>query len=449
MFKNIFLFLLVFFSVVVFAKDSSKNTSLGAPFLKDMSKEEKKKRHKFARTYIGADHNFFLNTGSSAFFDKDGDEISYNITPGYLPSINIGGTHFWGYTDFYVSINTKYIHYKNNDPVKTSPFYGVWTGARLYPWRLANNTIRPFIGYKIAPIRFYQDKHDNSDRYYSQQNQLKSAFDAGIGFRNDFLYLYLSYNYIVDNSFKDVYISRDKKVETTLPNQFITLGVNYMFEVTKDLVEGETFAAVDAEMEDTIADGFFIGAGPSSIFATPYPEDESYTKEYHPYVGDNSLGAIFPEIAIGYHLFNIDVLFTLGYRFYNSVRRGQGFEISTGRQSLAFEVSKIFFDFYGFSPYLGVGVASEWIHFKEKDGDASISDEKKQFFTPSFLYGWDIRPARKGDFWILRTNLRWTPWLQYKKDNKKYFMSNVEFNFIELIIYPSKLMNHLQKDKNK
>lgn len=54
-------------------------------------------------------------------------------------------------------------------------------------------------------------------------------------------------------------------------------------------------------------------------------------------------------------------------------------------------------------------------------------------------FGWDIRPNNIQS-WILRTNLRWYPNLAIELDqNSKVSFDNLEFNFIQLIIYPNRM----------
>ncbi|MEO1074606.1 MAG: hypothetical protein AAFX41_01430 [Bacteroidota bacterium] len=54
-------------------------------------------------------------------------------------------------------------------------------------------------------------------------------------------------------------------------------------------------------------------------------------------------------------------------------------------------------------------------------------------------FGWDIRPNRLQS-WILRTNLRWYPTLSLPvADDGDIAFGNVEFNFIQLILYPNRI----------
>ena len=64
------------------------------------------------------------------------------------------------------------------------------------------------------------------------------------------------------------------------------------------------------------------------------------------------------------------------------------------------EGAKILGDYHGFVPYLGFGVSLESLTLNEENNGETISDVSEMKITPSFIFGWDIRPSRKGDFWF-------------------------------------------------
>ena len=66
-----------------------------------------------------------------------------------------------------------------------------------------------------------------------------------------------------------------------------------------------------------------------------------------------------------------------------------------------------------------------------------VEDRKMGY---GLTFGWDIRPNRIQS-WILRTNLRWYPNLFLEvESNSKVSFDNLEFNFIQLIIYPNRMI---------
>jgi hypothetical protein len=120
------------------------------------------KRLSFAKAYFGLDLSLTPAYGSSEYLDASGNRQSFDRSAFLTPGINIGGMHFWGYADFFVSINTVNIKPKQ-DKVENSQFLSVLTGARVYPWPLLENGgVRPFFGYKFTPVYYEQSTADGS-----------------------------------------------------------------------------------------------------------------------------------------------------------------------------------------------------------------------------------------------------------------------------------------------
>ncbi|WP_044212859.1 hypothetical protein [Flammeovirga sp. OC4] len=70
------------------------------------------KRHKFAKSYFGISNYIVPNLSNGNYLATEGNgSIQTFSKSGFLsPAINIGATHFWGYADFYISINTASIN---------------------------------------------------------------------------------------------------------------------------------------------------------------------------------------------------------------------------------------------------------------------------------------------------------------------------------------------------
>lgn len=61
-------------------------------------------RHRFAQLLIGADAMFFPASGQAFALDDGGGLSDFTPNAALVPRINIAGTHFWGHTNFYISI---------------------------------------------------------------------------------------------------------------------------------------------------------------------------------------------------------------------------------------------------------------------------------------------------------------------------------------------------------
>ena len=96
-------------------------------------------------------------------------------------------------------------------------------------------------------------------------------------------------------------------------------------------------------------------------------------------------------------------------------------------------------DYHGFSPFIGGGVSYENLRLRETDFGTEITDLTQNKWTPMITFGWDIRPSRKGDFWLLRANLRYAPNLSIDHLDKALSLEHLEFNFIQFVLYPQRM----------
>ena len=72
-------------------------------FISTLNGFSQKDRYHFAETYIGFGSEFVSENGRFSHYNKDGIKQTSNISSVITPRILIGGTHFWGHADFYVS----------------------------------------------------------------------------------------------------------------------------------------------------------------------------------------------------------------------------------------------------------------------------------------------------------------------------------------------------------
>jgi hypothetical protein len=104
------------------------------------------------------------------------------------------------------------------------------------------------------------------------------------------------------------------------------------------------------------------------------------------------------------------------------------------------EATKFLFDYHGFVPFVGPAISYEKLSFIEDFEGNRTQDKQIEKFGYGLTFGWDIRPNRI-QTWILRTNLRWFPNLSLEVEpGSNISFDNLEFNFIQLIIYPSRML---------
>ena len=75
---------------------------------------------------------------------------------------------------------------------------------------------------------------------------------------------------------------------------------------------------------------------------------------------------------------------------------------------------------------------------EEREGDVVVSEGTYVDMPWYLVFGWDIRPSERGDWWVLRTNLRIPPMLELDHDDHTWSLQHLEFNFIQLVVYPQR-----------
>jgi hypothetical protein len=136
------------------------------------------------------------------------------------------------------------------------------------------------------------------------------------------------------------------------------------------------------------------------------------------------------------------------FRSMKQVREDGGRKLTVQRNSLALETYKFIGDFHGFVPFIGGGINFENLNIDEHEKNESFT-KTKNVFTPNITFGWDIRPAKSGEWWYLRTNLRYSPRLKFNIKNDFISLQHLEFNFIQFVIYPQRLASFKKNFKKK
>lgn len=63
-----------------------------------------KTRHRFAQMTLGADFLFLRSGGRGEYINESLSDVNEFVFPASLrPRLSIGGTHFWGHGDCYIS----------------------------------------------------------------------------------------------------------------------------------------------------------------------------------------------------------------------------------------------------------------------------------------------------------------------------------------------------------
>ena len=115
--------------------------------------------------------------------------------------------------------------------------------------------------------------------------------------------------------------------------------------------------------------------------------------------------------------------------------------LSVNRQSMLLEGYKFLVDYHGFAPYIGLGLSRETLSANSSLTPKPTVKNTEQWAT-AIVFGWDIRSSVLGDWWLLRTNLRYFPRLQLNYGQNPLSFQHLEFNFIQFVWYPQKMKWH-------
>ncbi len=390
------------------------------------------KRHDFAKTYVGISNYFVPNDTQGYYLNQNGTASTFNREEYMATAIDIGATHFWGFADLYVSINTTQLKFQD-EKITNNFDFGTFTGLRIYPWALHSNKVRPFMGYKFSPFRYLQ-KNTNQEQF--RYTKVKSVYDFGIGFQWNNLYATAAYNFTPNTSFSS-YISKQQSVSDTFPKHWFQLAVNYSFETTRT-ADNPTSKAANTYFATTNKHGLFLALGPSSAFPI---KSSSYISNEAAYFDNKPMPNLFPDMALGYHFSKAETVLALSYRPMVQHRKAFGELLSVNRQSVLLEGYKFLLDYLGVAPYIGLGLSRGTL-----SGNISLTPKptikNTEQWATAIVFGWDIRPSVRGDWWLLRTNLRYFPKLQLNYGQNALSFQHLEFNFIQFVWYPQKMKWH-------
>jgi len=397
---------------------------------------EKKSRHRFAQMNLGLDVQSGFG-GSTHFINAQGDVEDLNLRTYPSPRFIIGGTHFWGHADFYTAIPL-FAPTQKKDNQEVRSFRGVETVFKYYPLRIEHHKIRSYLGFSFAPFYFMQRNtrvlHPDGPELHNISFPLLGGFTYNS--KNKLIELGLAWNF---QNKQDYYLSPTQIGQIRTPPVYASLSYRYMLETTlsaeKDWESGRTEKVTRYLADQGRLNGFYVGAGISSAF---WLKESNYNQSERPYI--NSYGiSIMPDFALGYYLHKPDINIALAYRGYGTSTGAFGLIQNVKRNSVLIEVTKSLFDYHGFVPFVGPAFSYDRLSFEERFEGATTHSLKNYKPAYALTFGWDIRPNRIQS-WILRTNLRWYPKLYLDvNQGKRISFDNLEFNFIQLIVYPGRI----------
>ena len=403
---------------------------------------EKKTRHRFGEMYSGLGYMSSIG-GSTNFLDSQGNIQSLKLNRTSGPRLLIGGTHFWGHADFYVSIPFTFDQYtKQNQTILHSN--SVETGFKFFPWRIENGKFRPFVGIVWTPFLYEQENGNFEFGEGPRLNHTSFPVLGGFTFRagNHLFNLGTSWNY---SNKQEYYISRSQRIKVRTPPFQLSLSYGFLFDTTiraeeewengitqKKMVELEKLGELD---------NFYLSTGFSSAF---WLGKSTYNEKVRPYM-TNFPASLSLEFGLGYHFHKWDMNVSLNYRGMASGNSAYGTDQALRRKAYGLEVTKNFWDYNGFVPFFGTIVSIENLKFREDFENQRTFNISEQRTSLGFTFGWDIRPNRL-QTWLIRSNFRVYPSLRLDiEGNTHISFANIEANFVQLVMYPERMFSRKLK----
>ncbi len=387
----------------------------------------------FAWLTYGGDINIL--TGGTTQQLVDGILTDSDFGPTVTPRITIGGIHFWGHADFYVTFPLSFISIQSipSGLSDLEVYQGVETGARFYPVKLQPKKLTPFVGMSFRRIRFSQEAEEsNSNNGVPTFGRFVHPIQFGLTGTTIQFHITASVYYTFQNSFK-YYITPQQRAN--IEQYPVSFNISLLRYIDSDRGMRRQ-PAVDQLNKDyrvlkdkAMLSAWFIGLGPSSALQT---SQSSYLKEYFPFFYDDYAASILPDVSIGRYFSQVDANVNLSYRTYGNSYHGFESSITKRRHSIGIESVKFIFNYLGFVPFIGPIVSYE--HLQTRINGVDYQQNQTAF---GFTFGWDIRVTKTGSN-LLRTNLRYFPGLHMEIDSEKVMFDDLEFNFIQWVWFPGR-----------
>lgn len=386
------------------------------------------KSTKFAWLTIGGDINYLTGGKTQRLVNSqlESTEFGTNI----FPRLTIGGIHFWGHADFYVSFPLSFLSYqeKVGGLKELSHINGVETGARIYPFKLEKGSLRPFVGISFRRLSFQQEEENSN---YSNGTPAYGRFiqplQFGATFTNKKWHFSASAYYNYQSEF-NYFISPNQEAVVKLDPLSFNISILRHLDTDAGMRNSRNIAMANVahqilEKKKRLS-AWFYGIGPSSALQMT---QSSFLKVNFPYFYDQYSASILPDLSFGRYFHKADLNVNLSYRTYGDEYEGFDNKIEIRRHSLGVESTKALFNWLGFVPFLGAAIT-----YENMATDVNGRGFRSEQVAAGIVFGWDIR-VTKTTTGLLRTNLRYFPNLHMDIGGEKMMYDHLEFNFIQWV----------------
>ncbi|MEN0049371.1 MAG: hypothetical protein AAF806_20090 [Bacteroidota bacterium] len=397
-----------------------------------------KERLDFAKMYFEVG-SIFLPSFQGKYLSDDNIE-SFKNPASAIQYLNWGGFHFWGHGEFYVSFPLAYSPLRVNEERASEILHSVVSGFRYYPWVYQERKIIPYIGGNWSASQFKQAFTPEIDQPVLFKD-FGFSLDAGALFGYKSFALRVGASYFTASKWAYP-ISRTQKAEIKTPPLAFNVGLLYGFDSTKDTQKENIdawnkYPTLSKLSFDARRFGdFFLGIGPSTSFSL---KKSSYNQQKLPYLPEKLASGNYFDIAVGYHFNKANLFTTISFRNPSFETDGYNTQQSIKKTSFTFEINKFLLDYSGFAPFIGINIAHDKLTYQETVDEVSKTLLFNNQLHPGLTFGWDIVHGKTQEALILRTNLRWYPFLSFEVEDHNFDFSQLEYNLIQVIFYPQRL----------
>ena len=393
---------------------------------------DQKTRFRFAQMHLGFDGQY-IPPVHAGYVAANGEQRTLTLPGTYHPRFTIGATHFWGLADFYVSFPLTAICPQVPDIKSYAASTNVTTGARVHPLQLRYHRLNPYFGASWATLSYNQQTNDQLSGTTFTKDVL--TLEGGVNWLKGPHWIELGVQHLPAREFTYA-TSRQTTTPVRFPAFTAQLSYKFMLDVTRPLEHDDKTAFGNYLRDHRQLSGVHIDLGPSAAFTLHRSE---YNTANRPYLNNPAGNGAFLDASVGYYFFKPDFDIRLSHRHIMADQTAYGVNQQLDRRSISLEVFKYLFDYHGFVPFLGVSFSQEQLGVRETDHDVLVTDQQERQYKPGLVFGWDIRPIRYESI-LLRTNLRYSPFLKTYVKGQTMSFQQLEFNFIQAVIYPQRLL---------
>lgn len=411
--------------------------------------QQPRSSYDFAQSYIGFSSQIIPGFGSTQLLRDQADPLSIarqSLPTTFQPRLDIGGLHFWGHLDMMASLPLYGAIRTSVEDVTFEISTGFSMNIRYYPINLLKPTafaLRPFSGLKWSDMHYRQEVKGQQKGI--QWNKQILMLETGCALVHNKYLADFTVQWLPNHNY-DYPISRSQTGKLEFPFISFHVGVKYLFDFTainKDAaVQQENAVWMEYLGKKRKLNSWSVAMGVSELL--PVGKSSYKERPERQFLQNPGPMGLFPDIAVAKYFHQPDFELRLAFRPTGNKQEGYGFLQKAKRLSISLEAYKFLFDYHGFVPFAGGGFGLNRMSVSEFDDGTKVLEKKQTRYAPLLLIGWDIRPTR-AEWMLIRSNIRWTPWLSMEIQGDRLQFNDVEINFLQYVLFPGRLLLKIKR----